>query len=75
MKAVAVVAFVLAAALIVAAFFLLATSAKAEDASTCYFIDLEKISEESVEDTRESLTWFPGDQVSGPCLHDHGGIA
>jgi hypothetical protein len=23
----------------------------------------------------ESLTWFPGDQLCDPCLHDHGGIA
>ncbi len=53
MKAAAIVAFILAAALVVVAFFVLATSAKAD--STCYFVDLEKISEESVENTRESL--------------------
>jgi len=28
-----------------------------------------------VTEDHESLTWFPGDQLCGPCLHDHGGIA
>jgi hypothetical protein len=55
-KAAAIVAFVLAATLVVIAFFVLATSVKAEDASsTCYFLDMEKISDESVEDTRDAL--------------------
>jgi hypothetical protein len=72
-EAAARVAFVLAVALTVAAFFVLATSAKAEDTpSPCYFIDLEKISEESAEDTRESLTaqgWYADSLDGGEFLY------
>ncbi len=32
--------------------------------------DLTEVTED-----HESLTWFPGDQLCDPCLHDHGGIA
>ncbi len=32
--------------------------------------DLTEVTEDA-----ESLTWFPGDQLCDPCLHDHGGIA
>jgi peptidoglycan hydrolase CwlO-like protein len=56
------VAAVLSGALVVMAFFMLATSVKAEDASsTCYFLDMEQISDETVEDTRDALVeqgWY-----------------
>jgi hypothetical protein len=61
-------AVVLSAALVVMAFFMLATSVKAEEASsTCYFLDMEQISDETVEDTRDALVeqgWY-ADSLDG----------